>query len=67
MSIKVTAFCAVDIIVLWGHTSLFLLRKMNRAVKLSVCLIKHYVIKAYGGVGTVFHEILTLAVDGDEL
>jgi hypothetical protein len=34
---------------------------------LSLCFIKHEVMKTYGGMGVYLHTFLTLALDGSEL
>jgi hypothetical protein len=39
--------------------------RVNKTVKLSLCLTKHYAIKMYGGVGVQIHVILTSALDGN--
>ena len=33
-------------------------------VKLALCLIKHYIVKAYGEVEVLFHTISPSALDG---
>jgi hypothetical protein len=35
-------------------------------LKLSLCLMKHQVMKTYGGVDVYLHTFLTLALDGSE-
>jgi hypothetical protein len=51
---------ACSAVVHWTDTQC----KVN--VKLSLCLIKHYAMKAYGGVDIWIHIFLTLAIVGSE-
>jgi hypothetical protein len=50
-----------------SHSDNFACICNNRGkVKLSVCLTKHYAIKAYGGLGVYIHVFLTSALVGRE-
>jgi hypothetical protein len=49
-----------------GRVSVHVYVYIHKKVKLSLCLIKHYAMKAYGGVDVYIHNLLTSALVGGE-